>query len=41
MVKFAYNNAKNASNNYMTFKLNCGYYFYIFFEEDTIKRSTY
>ena len=34
MAKFAYNNAKNASSGYSPFKFNCGYYPYIFYEED-------
>ena len=35
MAKFAYNNAKNAITGNMLFKLNCGYYSCVFFEEDT------
>ena len=34
MVKFANNNTKNASTSHMPFKLNCGYYFRVFFEKD-------
>ena len=34
MVKFAYNNAKNANTGHMPFKLNCGYHLCVFFEED-------
>ena len=34
MVKFAYNNAKNASTNHTPFELNYGYYLRVFFEED-------
>ena len=34
MVKFAYNNAKNASSGYTLFKLNCVYHFGVSFEED-------
>ena len=35
MAEFAYNNAKNKSTDYMPFKLNCVYYSYVYFEEDT------
>ena len=34
IIEFAYNNAKNASTNHILFKLNCGYYFYVFYKED-------
>ena len=34
MAMFAYNNVKNASTGYMPFKLNCGFYFWLFYEED-------
>ena len=34
MVKFVYNNAKNASTGHMLFELNCGYHFHVSFEED-------
>ncbi len=34
MAKFAYNNAKNASIGYTSFKLNCGYHLRVFFEKD-------
>ncbi len=34
MAEFAYNNVKNASNGHTPFKLNCGYYPRLFFEED-------
>ena len=34
MAEFAYNNAKNASTGYTSFKLNCGYHPRIFYEED-------
>ena len=34
MVKFAYNNAKNASTDYFSFEFNCGYYLYISYKED-------
>ena len=34
MPEFAYNNAKNASTGHTPFELNCGYYSWIFFEED-------
>ena len=33
MVKFAYNNTKNASTNHMFFKLNCSYYPRISYKE--------
>ena len=35
MIEFAYDNAKNASIGYTSLNLNCGYYLYIFFEDDT------
>lgn len=31
---FAYNNIKNVSNNYMSFKLNCSYYFQVLYKID-------
>ena len=34
IAEFAYNNAKNASINYILFKLNCGYYLCISYKED-------
>ncbi len=34
MAVFAYNNAKNASTGHTPFKLNCGYYPRVSFEED-------
>ena len=34
MPEFAYNNAKNASTGHILFKLNCGYYPCVFYEED-------
>ena len=34
MAKFAYNNAKNASNSYIAFKFNYKYYPRILVEED-------
>ncbi len=39
MTEFAYNNAKNTSNGYTPFKLNCGYYPRVSFEEDVDPRS--
>ena len=36
MTKFAYNNAKNASTNYTSFKLNCGYHPRVFYKEEEI-----
>ena len=35
IAEFAYNNAKNLSTNYTSFKLNCGYYLQVFFKENT------
>ena len=34
MAKFANNNGKNASTSYTLFKVNCGYYSRVSFEED-------
>lgn len=34
MARFAYNNAKNTSINYIVFELNCGFYPRVFYEED-------
>ena len=34
IVKFAYNNAKNASTSHMPFELNYGYYFLFSFKKD-------
>ena len=34
IVEFVYNNIKNASSSHTPFKLNCGYYLCIVFEED-------
>lgn len=34
MTKFTYNNAKNASIDYMSFELNYDYYSHMIFEED-------
>ncbi len=39
MVKFAYNNTKNASTDHMSFKLNCGYHSQAFYKEDIDLRS--
>ena len=39
MAKFAYNNAKNASTGHIPFKLNCGYYSKMLFEENVDPRS--
>ena len=39
MAEFAYNNIKNASTGHTPFKLNCGYYPKVFFEEDVDPRS--
>ena len=38
MAEFAYNNAKYASAGYTSFELNCGYYRYIFYKEDSDPR---
>ena len=35
MAKFAYNNVKNARTGNMPFKLHCGYYPRLSFEDDT------
>ena len=34
MAELAYNNANNASTGYTSFKLNCGYHPYVFYEEN-------
>ena len=34
MAKFAYNNAKNANNDYTLFELNCGYHPWMSYGED-------
>ena len=39
MAEFGYNNAKHASTGYKSFKLNCGYYLYIFHKKDINSRS--
>ena len=39
MAGFAYNNAKNVTIGHTSFKLNCGYHSYIFFEENINPRS--
>ena len=39
MAEFTYNNAKNASTGQTLFKLNCGYYPRVFFEENVHPRS--
>ena len=33
MAEIVYNNAKNTNTGNMQFQFNCGYHFYIFFEE--------
>ena len=35
MAKFAYNNDKNASTNYVSFELNYKYHSYVFFKKNT------
>ena len=39
MAEFAYNNAKNASTNFMPFELNCGYHPRVSYEEVFDPRS--
>ena len=39
MVEFVYNNAKNASTGYTSFKINCGYHPWISYEKDFNLRS--
>ena len=39
MAEFAYNNAKNASTSYITFKFNCKYHPRVFYEDDFDPRS--
>ena len=39
MAEFAYNNVKNVSISHILFKLNCGYYSRVLFEEDIESRS--
>ena len=39
MAKFAYNNAKNVSTDYISFELNCGYHFCVSYEENINPRS--
>lgn len=34
MVKFAYNNNKNANTSHTLFKLNCGFYYRVFIQKD-------
>ena len=34
MAEFAYNNARNASTDYMPFELNCGYHPWVSYKED-------
>ena len=34
MAEFINNNAKNANTSYMLFKLNCKYYFCIFYKKN-------
>ena len=41
MVKFAYNNAKNASTSHIPFELNCGYHPQMSYKEDVDLRSQY
>ena len=35
MAELVYNNGKNANTGHTLFKFNCGYHYYVFFEEDT------
>ena len=39
MAEFAYNNAKNANTGHTPFKLYCGYYSWMSYEEDVDFRS--
>lgn len=39
IAEFAYNNARNASTNYMLFELNCGFHSQVFYKEDLNSRS--
>ena len=34
MAEFAYNNTKNASTGHTSFKLNCGYHFWMSYKKD-------
>ena len=39
MAKFAYNNTKNTSTSHISFELNCGYYFQVFYKKNIKPRS--
>ena len=39
MTEFAYNNAKNASTSYMSFKFNCGNYLWVLNKKNFDPRS--
>ena len=39
VVKFAYNNAKNASTGHTPFELNCGYHFRMLYKKNVNSRS--
>ena len=39
MAEFAYNNAKNSSTSYTSFKLNCGFHSKVSYKEDVYPRS--
>ena len=41
MVEFVYNNAKNASTGHTPFKLNYGYYFWVFYKKNIDPRSKF
>ena len=41
MAEFTYNNAKNASTGHTHFELNCGYYLWMFYEENINPRSKF
>ena len=41
MAEFTYNNAKNASSGHTPFKLNCGFYPWMLYEEDVDLRSQF
>lgn len=39
MAEFIYNNTKNISTSYRSFKLNCGYYFQILYKKNVNFKS--
>lgn len=36
MAEFVYNNAKNTSTGYISFKLNCKFYLQVFYKKDIV-----